>query len=271
MSDQNNTSNSNEIHYEGDLPIFKRLGEVERKQAEAETREQKYREQQLSINRSVMWFTGALVFLSFLTIVVNGIYTYITNKSADAAKNAATTAHDSFQFSQRQFRTEQRPYLAPSPRPGFEHKETHETRPFIFYSNTKRWEFLLNVDLINIGKSPAVNVGHSDTICIFGEKNKARDFARHWSTGYGSTPSTVLMNAFVTPVANGIPMKDEQHKLFLNGEWELYVVGGVRYTDIFSPPLEQPYETTYCYHIKPEGMMYGNCSWSPPDFAASIK
>lgn len=93
MGDDDKQKNDNLFHYEGGVPIFDaRLDEVERKQADAEAREKTYRDQQLSINKWMMRFTGMLVVLALLTGVINGLYTAITKVSAEAAKSAAETA-----------------------------------------------------------------------------------------------------------------------------------------------------------------------------------
>ena len=93
MSTDDRQENEKIFHYEEGVPVFDdRLHEVERKQAEAETREETYRNQQLTINKWVMRFTGALVILAAITGVVNGIYTYITKISAESAKTSAETA-----------------------------------------------------------------------------------------------------------------------------------------------------------------------------------
>jgi hypothetical protein len=101
MGDQKDRDNPDVFEYENGLPIFKRLQKVERQQAEAEAREQTYRDQQLAINRSMMRFTLALVFLSAITIIVNVIYIYITNMNAQAAKSAAETARQTLREFQR--------------------------------------------------------------------------------------------------------------------------------------------------------------------------
>jgi len=93
MGDDDKQRSNNVFHYEGGVPIFNaRLDEVERKQADAEAREKTYRDQQLSINKWMMRFTGMLVVLATLTGVINGVYTAITKISADAARSAAETA-----------------------------------------------------------------------------------------------------------------------------------------------------------------------------------
>ena len=112
MSQQNESDNPNILDYEGGVPIFKtRLDKVERKQAEAEARDQIYKDQQLSINRWMMRFTCALVILSLITIFVNGIYTYITKLSADAAKSAAETAKSSNQIAASALEDVQRAFV----------------------------------------------------------------------------------------------------------------------------------------------------------------
>jgi hypothetical protein len=83
------------FRYEHGIPILdSRLSEIERKQTEAEGRENEYKQEQLKINRRLMWFNGGL----FLVAIIGGIISVeqacIANKNAGAAIANANAAKD---------------------------------------------------------------------------------------------------------------------------------------------------------------------------------
>jgi hypothetical protein len=214
------------------------------------------------------------------TVVILGIYTVLTGyqscqtqKAADATTRAADTAEKNFAFTQSEFRMEQRPYLSPVPRPAFAKPASNGIdigRPFAVLMEKGGDTLSIAVDLRNIGKSPANNSVLTRMEYIFGERDKARQGAKRYQPSYESVPNVVAPGEFITPSSPKLPMTKQQADWFLKGEWELYIVGAVRYTDIFAPPIG-PYETTYCFKVRPSGMSYANCDWRPPDFTSSIK
>jgi cytoskeletal protein RodZ len=74
------------------LNVRARLSEVERKAAEAETRDQNYKTRQERINRRLMIFTGLLVLTSLISGSIAIWQARIANRSAKAAESAAHTA-----------------------------------------------------------------------------------------------------------------------------------------------------------------------------------
>jgi hypothetical protein len=46
------------------------------------------------------------------------------------------------------------------------------------------------------------------------------------------------------------------------GQWEIYIVGGIRYRDPFEPTIA-PYETIYCFKYLPDGLPFGGCDFKP--------
>lgn len=89
MGDDDAKGKNEIFHLEGGIPVFDaRLGEVERKQTEADAREK----EQISINRWMMRFTGALVLLAAVTGVINGIQAHISSQNASAARDNAEAA-----------------------------------------------------------------------------------------------------------------------------------------------------------------------------------
>jgi hypothetical protein len=100
------------FHYENGIPVFEaRLHAVENRQHEVESKQRTYRDQQLSIDKWVMVFTGILVLFSALTATINGIYLRIAKTSADAARSAAATADATLKSSDLSFHQDERAYL----------------------------------------------------------------------------------------------------------------------------------------------------------------
>jgi pimeloyl-ACP methyl ester carboxylesterase len=73
-------------------PKPKELNQVERKQAEAESRDEDYKKEQLRLDRRMMYFTAALVACSLLSALVSGYQAHVASISAAAAKSTADRA-----------------------------------------------------------------------------------------------------------------------------------------------------------------------------------
>jgi hypothetical protein len=63
----------------------------------------------------------------------------------------------------------------------------------------------------------------------------------------------------VVPTGELPTLSAEEMKSVNNYELAVYVMGAVKYTDVFSPHLEAPYETTYCFVFNPVGLPLGVC------------
>ena len=74
----------------------------------------------------------------------------------------------------------------------------------------------------------------------------------------------------MTAPSDPIVMSKEEVAHLGDGTWQFFVVGGVRYRDMFSPRIK-PYETTYCYRVNMQGMPFGQCDFGPGNFGASMK
>ncbi|HEV2178012.1 MAG TPA: hypothetical protein VGW33_12570 [Terriglobia bacterium] len=74
MSDKQEDDKQPQVHYEGGVPILDfRVSEVERKQAEAESRDQQYKNDQIALNRRLVKATVALVIATIVMGAVGGI------------------------------------------------------------------------------------------------------------------------------------------------------------------------------------------------------
>jgi hypothetical protein len=123
----------------------------------------------------------------------------------------------------------------------------------------------LGVDIKNYGKSPAVSVITTPSKIIVGLAADARERVSKYIPDYPETIGSPLMMDEVHTVPGGpneeIPViTAAQNILLSNGTWEAYVVGAVRYRDIFSPTIP-PYETVYCFKLHPSGMPFSGCKF----------
>ena len=55
-------------------------------------------------------------------------------------------------------------------------------------------------------------------------------------------------------IANKLHQETNSLELIRGGSWNVYVIGAVKYTDIYRPN-EKPYETTYCFILRPVPLM----------------
>jgi hypothetical protein len=79
-----------EAHFEGSLLVRPTAEDVAKAREEAEKNtEQTYKDRQLALNSRMVWFTLALFVCTLITAFINGIQTYVANKSANSARDAA--------------------------------------------------------------------------------------------------------------------------------------------------------------------------------------
>jgi hypothetical protein len=103
---------------------------------------------------------------------------------------------------------------------------------------------------------------------IVGPKSEARRRASEFVAEYPAIPGAVFPPELIgsAPTGYGPKLTDTLLAKIKDGSWEIYVVGAVRYTDVFQPAIA-PYETTYCVMFIPTGLPFGGCDF----FGDSIK
>lgn len=137
MSDQKENEEP-DVNYEGGVPVIRRLSEIERKQAEAERRDQRYKDDQIALDKSLVdsterlvYATRALVVATIVMGIIGGIQLWYIHRqwklasdglskmgdqiwvaknagnaaqdAANAARRAADTAKDALVRVQRAF------------------------------------------------------------------------------------------------------------------------------------------------------------------------
>jgi hypothetical protein len=250
-------------------------GEIEVGRTPDLTKEHEAERQEDSSHEQRKYFIEKLTL--FVVVIYAGLTAwqgYSTKKSADAAKNAADAASGTLRMAREQFRIEERPYLSPHPRGGYETIEKNGQTTSSIFAITKGNNVdsaIVAVDFQNDGRSPAIEVVTTGTIYIVGPSSEAIKKAKDYRPDYSkSSPSVVIMNNAFSPASETLKMPKEGRERIRNGTAMFYVVGGVKYRDMFSPTIE-PYETTYCYELHASGLPFANCNFSSPDFHAAIK
>jgi hypothetical protein len=96
LTDKNTEPSRKPFHYEDGVPVFDvgRVDKLEREQAEAKIRDDEYKREQLSINKWVMRFTGALVLCSVIAGGVSFYQARVAKWNAKAAQDNAVAASD---------------------------------------------------------------------------------------------------------------------------------------------------------------------------------
>ncbi len=122
MSDSESESNNPRFVFEDGVPIVRRLSDVERKQAEAESRDQKYKQDQVDLNKKLVCATVGLVVATFILGGIQLWYMHrqwkLTSDSLSkmgdqvwAAKDAASAAKNAADTAQKEMRLEQRAWV----------------------------------------------------------------------------------------------------------------------------------------------------------------
>lgn len=178
---------------------------------------------------------------------------------------------------QQFFRTGNRPYIWASPHgaremsTGIEHVLTPGSRLANDIGQPKKGRIFVtvNVTIRNSGRSPAVDVVNTRSFFEVGPAHealkRAKSFVPHFAK---DAAGTVIREGGSLMV--GTPrlpsLTKAQAELVKRSVWGIYIVGAVRYRDIFSPRLRIPYETIYCFHYNLLGEPFGGCG-----FGTSIK
>jgi hypothetical protein len=228
------------------------------------------------------WITLGLEGFGLFVLIVYTMATilmYCANKkAADAAKSAADTASDTLKFSRQQSRFDERPYMSPMPRGANADGQGHLSVYDIGQGPAiGRVRLGVAVEIMNVGKSPAIGVIAPRTEFKVGPWKKARQETIDYKPDYspGKSGQIVFAGNGITAQSEAKIITTAEWEKLTNGQWEFYVVGGIRYRDMFNPIIE-PYETTYCYHVLTMNIMNGGlpfagCDFLPPAFGNSIK
>jgi hypothetical protein len=204
--------------------------------------------------RDKVKFWGEIVGLVFL--VVYTIFTIkiarANIKAAEAATSAAATASATLTSSKQQFRMEERPYIWAYPVTGPNNGVLPSVGEKIY----------IRVDFKNSGRTPATQMVPTESRTIVGPKKEARRQAKEYVAEYPAISGSVFPPEVTgtAPTGYGPKLTEPILANINSGSWKIYVVGAVRYTDVFQPSIA-PYETRYCFVFNPTGLPFGGCDF----------
>jgi hypothetical protein len=209
----------------------------------------------------------AALAISTLYFVATALIVWQSKKSADAATSAAHTADATLKSSQDQFRTDQRPYVFASPEHGNEILTPMGIQPqYEKHFPDGRGQIQIVVKVNNGGKSPAVNALSTKSQMYTASTRdevtrKFQEFVPEYFPGHTDILASGVEH--VMPTGDWTILSRTEYEKLRRKELFVYVVGAVKYTDVFQPPLGTPYETTYCFlYLPPPGLPFGGCGGS---------
>lgn len=213
-------------------------------------------------------YNDKVLAVNALTLIAVVIYAGLTwwqgcssSRSATAAQRAADTAFGTLTSSRQQFRTEQRPWIAAEAVP-----IGPDQKPFqpVSYPNGLHYRIAINVYGSNTGKTPAVKVIASKVLYLVGPAREATSKAQQFVPKYPNVGG-VFFAPNSGPSAIWIDHENDltqsQYESLNDGTWSLFIVGGIRYRDVFAPQTE-PYETIYCFQYNRVGLPIGTCPFT---------
>jgi hypothetical protein len=277
MSDQQASNETPGIQFEHGVPIINaRLSEVERKQAEAERRDQQYKTEQIALNARLVKATRALVLTSIAIGSVGAIQLFYTHRqwkltseglskmgdqiwaakdAAYAARKAADTVSQARADSQNSFvqtlgqiksqtAAQQRSAKAAV---GSIEVTKASLRAAITISPKPDWPHkLVGLDVNNTGKitsGPIELILHSATVRVptpFGVVDLKNAIDHHWKRHYFPSSAIGVQYSIAVPFASASEAE------LTAGTQALLISGYVTYNDGF---LEDAKQTeTFCTH-----------------------
>jgi hypothetical protein len=183
--------------------------------------------------------------------------TYATQQAAVAAVSSANTAATALGVSQQQFRQEQRPYLWATP--DIAEKTQDRSKQLVITEGDSRF-IVWVVHIKNGGRSPAKDEVNTQSETHIVDKDSFTRDVSEFIPQYPNVPGGIVAPETSATVITGHwpSISNEDFKRIESGERVIYVIGAVKYRDIFSPTIP-PYETRYCFVYNPTGMAFGAC------------
>lgn len=191
----------------------------------------------------------------------NDEITQLERLTESSGKNTVT-AENALDLSRKQFRTENRPYVWAAPRGAY---VLPNGGLGVFAPNGADTEIEIAVDLTNSGRSPAVDLANTPSQLKVGPALNAITEARNYLPIYPKRGGILTINTSITVKTETFILTPEQYSHIIDGSWTIYIVGAVKYADMFSPRI-RPYETRYCFTFNPHGLPFGDC-----DFGDTIR
>jgi hypothetical protein len=212
--------------------------------------------------------------VEILALIGLGLYVCETKRTNNLTQLSLTAGNI-------QFRSQERPYLAAESRFGGTisatltpeqlkaHPEfaTLQGVPIPWLKvplGDKNFRITIAVDAKNWGRSPAIDVFVTKPKIIVGPQSDAKEQVLKYIPDYPKDATGALMPNQSFTIGSGpeteMPVINKVENDYIgNGSWEIYVVGGIRYWDNFSPRSQDAYETVYCFKVQTTGMPFSSC------------
>jgi hypothetical protein len=166
-----------------------------------------------------------------------------------------------------QFRIEERPWLTADPTPMLD-KDAANGLFFLPRQTPNGTEYEPNIIIraYNGGKTPAVDMLTAPYEFKVGPTNQIIEEVKKFVPTYPEKYAGGFMGTSGNPII--LPVKDWENYFpqdvidrINNGTWAMFIVGGVRYHDVFDPK-SSPYETIYCFQVHRKGIPIATCPFT---------
>jgi hypothetical protein len=178
-------------------------------------------------------------------------------KQATAAGKQADTSLGSLKVNQNISRAWQRPYISAKAVLADDGNIINGSRPPFLWNIGNGCRVQIDMEFVNIGTTPAQNVSATQPYFIVDENRTATIIAQRFNHWAQPTSATIDGGGIIAPRdPQTLPpiqrpvLTQEQCRQVMASEHTLYIVGAIKYTDVFKPVI-LPYVTTYCYRYVP--------------------
>jgi hypothetical protein len=176
-----------------------------------------------------------------------------TQKAVEAAGRSADDASQALADSEQHFRNEQRPYVWLVAGTGT--KSELVTSTPLPTLQQQGLSLLVNIQANNGGHSPAIEASVTRTTIIFDTTENAKRKVARYIPEFTTGAANLVPNASVALRSpEPIPITNELIDDLAKDRKRIYVLGVIRYRDIFSPRAKAPYETSLCVLVNGGGL-----------------
>lgn len=252
MSDQEQDKKTPPVQYESGVPILRRIDEMEQKRADDERRDQRYKDEQITITHRLATATEALVVATIVMGLIGCIQIWYTHrqwkltssglsKMGDqiwAARDAAVAARQSADIARDALVQVQRAFVFPNPTPKVEE---------VVGSTPETGEVRVTIPWENSGTTPTEWM-RFNIISVFLDREMPGDFTFPERVQAGKPklhPYTVIPPKGSIEATASIPVG------IINQWWagkkHIYLYGWARYRDVF--PNTPEHLTRFCYEM----------------------
>jgi hypothetical protein len=264
MSNDDAERKNEVFHLEGGIPVFNsRLSEIERKQKEAETRDDQYKQDQLRINKRLMWFTGLLVLCTAIGSVISGYQASVSKLAASAAQTSANAAIDNAAAAKKQAEASADNAVAT--------KASVTQAISNFHLDQRAWVAAVKtIGVPEVNKPFEITIQARNTGKTFAKRftmvtvtepvigNKQPDFRKEipFKKNVASVSLLAPNGDYLSTVSptSGQSLSQASMDDIKSGKFKIFVYGTITYDDVFNCP----HWTKFCVHLQSD-LKYESC------------